>query len=149
MKKIRRRAEAIPTRVVVPRAEQDKSAKEEPMQELAKRAGSGRITDAEGLSRAYQQGDAYAHGKTLYIAGSHTSQDWVDDLTRIPFWRPMFGGAKGIHRYQMAQQAARATAPDTVVGHSLGGAVARQLFRPRRHKHVGCARRQRIGLPLL
>ena len=111
MKKIRRRADGIPTRVVVPRAEQRKLSSDEPLRDLAKRAGSGRITDAEGLSRAYQQGDAYTHGKTLYIAGSHTSQDWIDDVTNIPFWRPMFGGAKAIHRYQMAQQAARATQP--------------------------------------
>ena len=127
--KIRRRAEggAPPTRVAVPRAEQRKPSNDEPLRDLAKRAGSGRITDAEGLSRAYQQGDAYPHGKTLYIAGSHTSQDWIDDVTTIPFWRPMFGGAKAIHRYQMAQQAARATKPSTVVGHSLGGAVALQM----------------------
>ena len=51
----------------------------------------------------------------------------MDDITRIPFWRPLFGGSKAIHRYQMAQQAARATKPETVVGHSLGGAVALQM----------------------
>ena len=89
--------------------------------------GAGAFTDADGLARAYQQGDAYTHGKTLYIAGSHTATDWMDDVTRIPFWRPLFGGSKAIHCYQMAQQAARATKPDTVVGHSLGGAVALQM----------------------
>ena len=130
--KNRRRSEAggPPTRVIVPRAEQRRLSNDEPLQDLAKRAGSGRITDAEGLSRAYQQGDAYPHGKTLYIAGSHTSQDWIDDVTKIPFWRPLFGGAKAIHRYQMAQQAARATKPSTIVGHSLGGAVALQKEDP-------------------
>ncbi len=97
------------------------------LQALAKRAGSGTITDAEGLSRAYEQGDAYTHGKTLYVAGSHTARDWMDDVTRIPFWRPLFGGSKAIRRYQMAQQAARETKPETVVGHSLGGAVALQM----------------------
>lgn len=79
------------------------------LQSLAKRAGSGTITDAEGLRRAYEQGDAYSHGKTLYVAGSHTARDWMDDVTRIPFWRPLFGGSKAIHRYQMAQQAAAET----------------------------------------
>ena len=97
------------------------------LQAFAKRAGSGTITDAEGLRRAYEQGDAYTHGKTLYVAGSHTARDWMDDVTRIPFWRGLFGGSKAIHRYQMAQQAARETQPETVVGHSLGGAVALQM----------------------
>ena len=126
----RRRAEdedGAYTRVAAPRADQRKPPNDESLRELARRAGSGTITDAEGLARAYEQGDAYMHGKTLYIAGSHTARDWMDDLTRIPFWRPLFGGSKAIHGYQMAQQAARATKPDTVVGHSLGGAVALQM----------------------
>lgn len=97
------------------------------LQSLAKRAGSGIITDADGIRRSYEQGDAYSHGKTLYVAGSHTARDWLDDVTRIPFWRPLFGGSKAIHRYQMAQQAAAETKPETVVGHSLGGAVALQM----------------------
>ena len=33
------------------------------------------ITDAQGLERAYQHGDYYIHGDTMYIAGSHTPQD--------------------------------------------------------------------------
>ena len=100
---------------------------DESLQALAKRAGSGTITDAEGLRRAYEQGDAYTHGTTMYVAGSHTARDWMDDATRIPFWKPLFGGSKAIHRYQMAQQAARETEPETVVGHSLGGAVALEM----------------------
>ena len=125
---IRRTEDENPrTRVAGPRAPVLAKDVGEPLQELARRAGSGRITDADGLARAYQQGDAYMHGKTLYIAGSHTARDWMDDLTRIPLWRPLFGGSKAIHRYQMAQQAARATKPDTVVGHSLGGAIALQM----------------------
>jgi hypothetical protein len=43
---------------------------------LQRAAGEGRITDAEGLRRAYEQGDAYTHGATTYIAGSHTARDW-------------------------------------------------------------------------
>jgi hypothetical protein len=99
----------------------------ESLQALAKRAGSGTITDEEGLRRAYEQGDSYTHGKTLYVAGSHTARDWLDDVTKIPFWKPLFGGSSAIHRYQMAQQAARETRPETVVGHSLGGAVALEM----------------------
>ena len=39
------------------------------------------ITDSEGLQRAYKQGDYYVHGRTMFIAGSHTARDWFDDFT--------------------------------------------------------------------
>ena len=90
---------------------------------LERAAGEGAITDAEGLERAYAQGDAYMHGTTTYIAGSHTARDWWDDVTKIPFW----GDSHKIYRMQMAQQALAANPQTTrVVGHSLGGAVALQ-----------------------
>ena len=37
---------------------------------------TGEITDAQGLERAYQHGDYYIHGGTMYITGSHTAKDW-------------------------------------------------------------------------
>ena len=83
------------------------------------------ISDAEGLRRAYQQGDAYAHNDTLYVAGSHTARDWWDDFTKLPF------NSSNIHRLHMAKQAAKATNPSTVVGHSLGGAVALRMQQER------------------
>ena len=90
---------------------------------LQRAAGEGAITDAEGLARAYAQGDAYTHGTTTYIAGSHTARDWFDDFTKIPFW----GDSHKIYRMQMAQKALAANPQTTrVVGHSLGGAVALQ-----------------------
>ena len=81
------------------------------------------ITDAEGLNKAYAQGDTYKYGKTLYIAGSHTARDWYDDFTKIPF-----GTTANAYRYQKADEALKAN-PDVtrVVGHSLGGAVALEL----------------------
>ena len=48
------------------------------------------LSDSEGLRKAYEHGDYYMHGKTLYIASSHTQRDWWDDFTKIPFW----GGPK-------------------------------------------------------
>lgn len=82
------------------------------------------ITDTEGLQRAYQQGDSYAHGDTLYIAGSHTAKDWYDDVTKVPFW----GDVRNATRYQQAEKALKAN-PNIkrVVGHSLGGSVALEL----------------------
>ena len=85
------------------------------------------ISDAEGLRRAYEQGDAYSHNGTLYVAGSHTVRDWWDDFTKIPF------NSSNIHRLHMAKQAAEATKSlSTVVGHSLGGAVALKMQQERK-----------------
>ena len=86
-------------------------------------SGKG-VTDTEGLERAYQQGDAYAHGDTLYVAGSWTAKDWYDDLTKVPF----YGDLRNATRYQQAEKALKAN-PNikNVVGHSLGGSVALEL----------------------
>ena len=102
------------------------------------------ITDKEGLERAYQQGDAYAYGDTLYVAGSHTARDWFDDVTKIPKWQnvptgfsnatdimqmiPGAGDLRNAERYQAAEKALKAN-PNIkrVVGHSLGGSVALEL----------------------
>ena len=54
------------------------------------------ITDSEGLQRAYKQGDYYVHGRTMFIAGSHTARDWFDDFTKVPAW----GDLKNSERYQ-------------------------------------------------
>ncbi len=52
---------------------------------------TGRIsevyTDAEGLDKAYQQGDIFQNNNTLNIAGSHTARDWFDDFTKIRQWK--------------------------------------------------------------
>ena len=41
-------------------------------------------TDAEGMDRAYAQGDVYGEGNKEYAAGSHTFTDWFDDFRKIP-----------------------------------------------------------------
>ncbi len=41
---------------------------------LERAAGEGAITDAEGLERAYTQGDAYTHGTTTYCRLPHGSR---------------------------------------------------------------------------
>ncbi len=82
------------------------------------------LTDKDGLERAYQQGDTYAYGDTLYIAGSHTARDLFDDVTKITAW----GDLRNAERYQAADKALKAN-PNIkrVVGHSLGGSVALEL----------------------
>ncbi len=94
---------------------------------LLQRAGVARpLEDREGLDRAYQQGDTYTRGSTMYVAGSHTARDWYDDITKIPFW----GDVKESERYQQADKMLKANPQiRTIVGHSLGGAVAHELQR--------------------
>lgn len=96
---------------------------EEPHHETEALADEG-ITDEVGLQRAYEQGDAYPYGDTLYVAGSHTAKDWYDDATKVPFW----GDVREATRYQEADKALNAN-PNIkrVVGHSLGGSVALEL----------------------
>ena len=76
------------------------------------------ITDAQGSERAYQHGDYYIHGNTMYIAGSHTAKDWYDDVTKLPVW----GDLRNSTRYQAAK-AALMENPQVkrTFGHSLGG----------------------------
>ena len=59
------------------------------------------ITDAQGLERAYADGNYYIHGDTMYIAGSNTANDWYDDATKIPVW----GDLRNSTRYQAAKAA--------------------------------------------
>ena len=95
---------------------------------LQRAAGEGPISHAEGMIRAYQQGDAYTHGNTTFTAGSWTMRDWWDDLTKIPFW----GDTRNAHRYQMAQRALDANPQVTThVGHSLGGSVVLETMKTR------------------
>ncbi|MFM7859755.1 MAG: hypothetical protein ACKO96_49440 [Flammeovirgaceae bacterium] len=73
------------------------------------------LTDKEGLDNAYEQGDAYSHGDTLYVAGSWTSKDWYDHLTTVPFW----GDLRNATRHQQAEKALKANPSiKNVVGHS-------------------------------
>jgi hypothetical protein len=88
---------------------------------LERAAGEGPISYAEGLARAYQQGDAYTHGDTTFVAGTHTMRDVWDDVSKVPSW----GDTRQSHRYKMAQRALKASPQtSTIVGHSLGGSVA-------------------------
>ena len=83
-----------------------------------------KISEAEGLEKAYAHGDYFIHGKTMYIAGSHTAKDWYDDVTKVPDW----GDLRQSTRYQAAEKALKENPQVThVVGHSLGGSVALQL----------------------
>ena len=59
------------------------------------------ITDAQGLERAYADGDYYIHGSTMCIAGSHTAKDFYDDVTKIPVW----GDLRNSTRYQATRDA--------------------------------------------
>jgi len=93
------------------------------------------ITDAQGLERAYQHGDYYIHGDTMYIAGSHTAKDWYDDVTKIPVW----GDLRDSTRYKAARDALMENPQvKRTIGHSLGGSVALEL--EKNYKHITSSR---------
>ena len=65
----------------------------------------------------------------MYIVGSHTGQDWLDDVRHIPLW----GDLHDAERHQRAKEMlGKRPEVEEVIGHSLGGAVAVQLqkYRP-------------------
>lgn len=66
----------------------EKTVPDEPPQEEPREKRKGKIkTDAEGMYRAYAQGDVYSKGNKEYVAGSHTYTDWFDDVTKNPQWQ--------------------------------------------------------------
>ena len=66
------------------------------------------ITDAQGLERAYADGNYYIHGDT---------KDWYDDMTKIPVW----GDLTNLTRYTAAHDALMKNPQvKTIIGHSLG-----------------------------
>lgn len=95
-------------------------------------------TDSEGLNAAYDDPQGVAvHGGTLYISGTHTARDVFDDI-KIPFHQ--------VHRSERYAQAVARMGPGihTVVGHSLGGAVAARLVEDYPHLKA-----RTYGAPLL
>ena len=83
------------------------------------------ITHEEGLKRAYATKDGlYQHYKTLFIAGAKDPpQDHIDDL-KIQFGDTLNKTTRGrtADKYYRSHHEI-----DTIIGHSLGGAVALSL----------------------
>ncbi len=102
--------------------------------DIENRIRSKPITDAEGLDRAYDSsGSIFASGEVGYIAGTKggfLDNDWLQNYKRIGF--PFITGNK-VHveqtdRYKQARVFfAKHPEGKTLVGHSLGGAVALEL----------------------
>jgi hypothetical protein len=117
-------------RLPQPKPEPSRAAEDgapEPSTLLHRAAGDGApIKDKEGLDEAYINGDAAVRGDTMYVAGSHYAIDWLDDLTRVPFW----GDVKKSYRYKQVDKVLDANPQiHTIVAHSLGGSVAHELQR--------------------
>ena len=79
------------------------------------------ISDEEGLKRAYDTKDVlYQHYNKLFVAGTKDPIDMVDDL-KLPF----DDTSNNTTRRKTADAYYRSHHEiDTVIGHSLGGAVA-------------------------
>ena len=89
-------------------------------------------TDTYGLKRAYEDPNGiYRDGETLYIAGTKSFQDAVDDL-KLPFYQ-----TRNTKRYKDVDNFIQDYAIDTdgkknygiknIVSHSLGSAVGQQI----------------------
>jgi hypothetical protein len=86
--------------------------------------------DEKGLAEAYMNpvGTSYDPAtKSLYVKGSSTATDWLDDARYIPF-----GDTARSERYGQAVEAynkltGSGQPVDRVAGHSLGGSVALEL----------------------
>jgi len=86
--------------------------------------------DEQGLGEAYMNplGTSYDPAtKSLYVKGSSTATDWLDDFRTIPF-----GDTSQSERHGQAVDAynkltGSGKPVDRVVGHSLGGSVALEL----------------------
>ena len=59
-----------------------------------------KISESEGLSRAYKDGDTHVRGKTMYVAGTNAWKYVYDDITKVPFW----GDARESTRYKAAEE---------------------------------------------
>ena len=81
------------------------------------------IADSEGLDEAYSTSEGlYSAGDTLYIAGTKSAGDVLDDLS-IPL-----GLTNTTQRHRDASMVLSANPQfSRLVGHSLGGAAALQL----------------------
>ena len=90
------------------------------------------LSDEQGLKRAYQQPNKiYVDGNKMYIAGTSSLGDWYDDFTKIPIW----GDLKNSQRYIDAEKVLKDNPQvDSLVSHSLGGAVALELDKDRNNK---------------
>jgi pimeloyl-ACP methyl ester carboxylesterase len=82
-----------------------------------------KLLDKIGLQRAYDTPEGlYQHGGNLYIAGTKSFRDVIDDL-KMPFDQ----GAKNSQRYDdVKKYIAQHPEIKHVIGHSLGGATALQ-----------------------
>lgn len=89
------------------------------------------ISDSEGLSRAYNAPNSvYIDGNRMYIAGTHTFRDVVDDL-KIPFH-----DVQNTMRYKEATTILNESPQvDTIISHSLGSSVAAEINKNNNNKY--------------
>ena len=141
------KGEAVPFRM---KAEPPNIKYDLPKKEAKQEPSQGKIkTDAEGMDRAYAQGDTYIEDNKMFVAGSHTARDWWDDFTKIPQWQYVppglfdfvdlmnsepgklifgTGDLRQAERYKAGREALLSHEKvDLGEGHSLGGSVVLQL----------------------
>jgi hypothetical protein len=102
-----------------------------PITQQIRQGGSGAISDAEGLERAYKHGDFYLHTnpdktKTLYVAGTNNLETIKDDLVHVPKF--LGGDVKNTSRYKLIEEVFKGdNSIKHLRGHSLSGNLIQRL----------------------
>ena len=105
------------------------------------------ISDEEGLKRAYEtRGGLYQHYNKLFTPGTKGPIDFVDDL-KLPFDDTLNNTTRGktADAYYRSHHGI-----DTVIGHSLGGAVALSLenkYKKEGNNPYGIVQSKTFGAP--
>ena len=88
---------------------------------------NGKISNTQGINLAYDSPNkVYIKDNNMYIAGTSSANDVLEDLTKLPFG--VLGGVKDMQRYITADEILKQNPHiDTLVGHSAGGAVVLKL----------------------
>ena len=113
-------------------ADRAEEAEKRMNERLANPSGASFAQDEKGLEKAYNNttgwGTYYDPAtRTEYVKGSQSAQDWIDDVSLLPF-----GMTSKAERYKQADKTYNdlinsGKPVDRVVGHSLGGSVALEM----------------------
>jgi pimeloyl-ACP methyl ester carboxylesterase len=103
---------------------------EEPIYEGGPEPTPEPTLDEKGLAEAYNaKSGTYYHpeSKTLYVRGSQTARDWIDNATTIPFGDTARHNIYGKLKDSYADHLRAGRQVNTIVGHSAGAASALQF----------------------
>ena len=85
---------------------------------------NAKISNTQGINLAYDSPNkVYIKDDKMYIAGTSSSSDWIDNFTKLKF-----GKIREMERYKQAKELLEQNPQvKTLVGHSMGGSVVLAL----------------------